>query len=846
MAVYTNDLRLKEIANGDESGTWGTSTNLNLKLIGEALSFQTEQVFSSDGDATTTVADGSEDPARGLFYKATSSGNLTATRVLTIAPATISRVMFIENATSGSQSITVRQSAGGSSVTIANGQTKAVYLDGADTNPNVVDAFQDLSIPDLFIDDDLTVGDDLTVSGLATIGETLGVTGVLTANAGVVVDNITIDGTEIDLSSGDLTLDVAGDIILDTDGASVKLKDGGSDFGSLGSSAGLFVAGTACGIRLHSGGTKIFPTNASGAAADGTVDLGAVGGAWNNVIFSGNISHSGSLTVDVAGILTLDSDAGVIDFDDAGTNIGRIENSSSDFKFESRVQDKDILFVGNDGGVGVTALTLDMSAAGAATFNSTITAAGGSANNNDDANILTLNASQHARLLVDTSSTSGHRATLALESNGNETTLSTTGSASSLNVASGDLTLDAAGNIILDADGAVLEFKDGGTSIGTIESGSQNLNIKTAIADKDIRLQGFDGDLSTLVTALNLDMSDAGRATFNDKASFGGAIAVGQSTFTGGSVLADFHGSGSGTGASAAFYNDHNTGGFFVGLAGNTSGNALLFNTADTDIEFYTNNSIAMTLKNSKRLGIGTTAPDAILNVDCGAPGSSDKTLGLFQSQTTRQIGFVWDDSQSTLGVATLTNHALAFHTNGNSSERMRINTDGDIRTSSSDGIASSIGGGGGNVSIRGRTNANGTGILRLRKDGDTGHMVDFFDASNVHVGSISQNGSTTSYNTSSDYRLKENITDLTSATDRLKQLAPKRFNFINNADTTVDGFIAHEVASIVPEAVTGEKDWVDDDGNPIYQGIDQSKLVPLLVATIQELEARIAALESE
>ena len=86
MAVYTNDLRLKEIANGDESGTWGTSTNLNLKLIGESLSFQTEAVFDADGDKTTTVADGAEDPARGLFYKATSTTDLTATRVLTIGP----------------------------------------------------------------------------------------------------------------------------------------------------------------------------------------------------------------------------------------------------------------------------------------------------------------------------------------------------------------------------------------------------------------------------------------------------------------------------------------------------------------------------------------------------------------------------------------------------------------------------------------------------------------------------------------------------------------------------------------------------------------------------------------
>jgi hypothetical protein len=113
-------------------------------------------------------------------------------------------------------------------------------------------------------------------------------------------------------------------------------------------------------------------------------------------------------------------------------------------------------------------------------------------------------------------------------------------------------------------------------------------------------------------------------------------------------------------------------------------------------------------------------------------------------------------------------------------------------------------------------------------------------------VGSIYTGASSTTYNTSSDYRLKENVDYTWDATTRLKQLKPARFNFINDdTNTLVDGFIAHEVSSIVPEAITGAKDAVDEDGNPDYQGIDQSKLVPLLVKTIQELEARITALES-
>lgn len=112
-------------------------------------------------------------------------------------------------------------------------------------------------------------------------------------------------------------------------------------------------------------------------------------------------------------------------------------------------------------------------------------------------------------------------------------------------------------------------------------------------------------------------------------------------------------------------------------------------------------------------------------------------------------------------------------------------------------------------------------------------------------VGSITVSGGTsTAFNTSSDYRLKENVAAITDGITRLQQLKPSRFNFIANPNHTVDGFIAHEVQDVVPEAITGEKDAVDDEGNPVYQGIDQSKLVPLLVAALQESVLRIETLE--
>ena len=164
---------------------------------------------------------------------------------------------------------------------------------------------------------------------------------------------------------------------------------------------------------------------------------------------------------------------------------------------------------------------------------------------------------------------------------------------------------------------------------------------------------------------------------------------------------------------------------------------------------------------------------------------------------------------------------------------------------------------------------AANTGAFAARFEGvgtGSSNVVQFTNGFG-QVGTITLSGSSTSYNTSSDHRLKENVVEMTDATTRLKQLQPKRFNFIADADTTVDGFLAHEVQSVVPEAITGTHNEVqvwqdgeelpdgvsvgdnklDEDGNtiPVYQGIDQSKLVPLLVKTIQELEARIAALEN-
>ena len=142
-------------------------------------------------------------------------------------------------------------------------------------------------------------------------------------------------------------------------------------------------------------------------------------------------------------------------------------------------------------------------------------------------------------------------------------------------------------------------------------------------------------------------------------------------------------------------------------------------------------------------------------------------------------------------------------------------------------------------------------GNLISGKTTTNGNTHQAFCNPNGIVGTIRSSGSATQYNTSSDYRLKENVVDIVDGITRVKQLQPRRFNFIADADTIVDGFIAHEAQTVVPEAVSGTHNEVDDDGNAVMQGIDTSKLVPLLTAALQEeiakreaLEARIAALE--
>ena len=232
-------------------------------------------------------------------------------------------------------------------------------------------------------------------------------------------------------------------------------------------------------------------------------------------------------------------------------------------------------------------------------------------------------------------------------------------------------------------------------------------------------------------------------------------------------------------------------------------------------------------------VGIGTAAPASILHVQGADPNliiqdtnNTGDAFIRFKNNSGTQRSFIQ---------TAMTANVMLFGTG--TAEAMRIDASGNLLVNRSTQVqAGQYSADFPGTSKRGATYNNTESF-------NGSNFVSFSDQGTI-VGTIVQNtASTVNFSTSSDYRLKENVIYDWDATTRLKQLKPARFNFITD-DDTVDGFLAHEAATVVPEAVTGIKDEVDDEGKPVMQGIDQGKLVPLLVKTILELEARITALE--
>ena len=261
---YVNDLRLEEIGTGEQSGTWGATTNTNLELIGEAFGYGTEGITTNADTHTSTIADGATDPVRAMFVKYT--GTLDSACTITIAPNTVNRMQFIENATSGSQNIIISQGSG-ANITIPAGDVKAVYLDGAGSGAAVVDAFASLSVVDLKVQDDLTVTDDLTVNGDIDLAGSIDVDGTTNLDAVDIDGAVQIDGT-VTVGVDDTGLDVK--FFGATSGAYMLWDESADDLKLVGA-AGLTVAGD---IDID-GTTNLDAVDIDGAVQiDGTVTVG--------------------------------------------------------------------------------------------------------------------------------------------------------------------------------------------------------------------------------------------------------------------------------------------------------------------------------------------------------------------------------------------------------------------------------------------------------------------------------------------------------------------------------------------------------------------------------------------
>ena len=343
MASSYSDLKIELINTGEQSGSWGTTTNTNLGTAIEEAIVGTVDVAFSSGQVTLTLSNSNAtQSARHLRLNLTGTSGGAQNLVV---PA-IQKNYLVNNGTA--DTITVKTPSG-SGIGVPSGKTMWVYNNGT----NVVDAVT-------------------AVSSLQSDG-------------GVTVDNITIDGTEIDLSSGDLLIDVAGDINLDADGGDISFEDAGTEVGRINMDSSNLTLRSAVSdkdviIQGNDGGSNItaltLDMSEAGAASFNSTVTANAGVIVDNITIDGTEIDlsSGDLTIDVAGDIILDADGGDVKINDGGVAIAELTNSSTDFVIKSVTSDKDMIFKGNDGGSAITALTLDMSAAGAATFNNDVTA----------------------------------------------------------------------------------------------------------------------------------------------------------------------------------------------------------------------------------------------------------------------------------------------------------------------------------------------------------------------------------------------------------------------------------------------------------------------------------------
>jgi hypothetical protein len=277
------------------------------------------------------------------------------------------------------------------------------------------------------------------------------------------------------------------------------------------------------------------------------------------------------------------------------------------------------------------------------------------------------------------------------------------------------------------------------------------------------------------------------------------------------------------------------------------SGNALVVeDSANPD-------STPFVVNSSGNVGIGTSNPQDALHLSASSPvlrientdTNGSGAIEFWDAQNgTSNVGLIrYNDVSNQFQIQGNANGTIFLtpsNTFPNTSEAMRIDSNGTVFFGG--GYAPDP-----DTKIAFYATPTVAGLATQNTSTGVVNKVATFRANNTtEIGHITCSNSSTSFSTTSDYRLKENITDITDGISRVKQLNPSRFNFISDSDIIVDGFIAHEVSDVVPEAITGVKDAVNEDGSINPQGIDQSKLVPLLTAALQEAIELIESQQSQ
>ncbi len=300
---YDNDLRLNEQGTGDNSGSWGTVTNLNLEMIAEAFSYGTRVIANAAAD-NITLADGALDADRSMYLRLSGGGQACTVSLL---PNTVSKVWMIENATSATLTFT---QGSGANVAVLAGQVKMIATDGAGTGAVVYDLLTDVNLAGTTVTDIITANqatvDDIDLNGkvitmTGSSGDTATITvaadgalAIATTDAAAAAANISItaDGT-FTATGTTITLDSAGDIILDADGADVIFKDGGTAIGTItNASSDLVIKSnvqdkdillkgddggteiTALSLDMSEGGNAVFSGTVTRDLTRGSIDVG--------------------------------------------------------------------------------------------------------------------------------------------------------------------------------------------------------------------------------------------------------------------------------------------------------------------------------------------------------------------------------------------------------------------------------------------------------------------------------------------------------------------------------------------------------------------------------------------